>query len=139
MVQPLTNDRAIAINKVKELTATGETAVHDAVLSAGSMMSVGNWSQRRIVVLTDGEDTASDATVEELRQDDRRGGHSRRPHRLPDDRQRHGPVERRGHRDRRPGLRQPRNALALNNIFANAAKAFSALLLVQRHRSARSQ
>ena len=130
VLQPLTNDRTIAISKVKELTAAGGTAVHDAVLNAGSMMAVGNWSQRRVVVLTDGEDTASDATVEELRK-------STDAANIPVDLIAYrttdtataplsGVAAATGGQAYSAG-----NTLALNNIFANAAKAFSALLLVR--------
>jgi tight adherence protein B len=67
LVQPLTTDRGAVTKAVSGLTAQGETAIYDAVIQASSMMSVGDWGQRRIVLLTDGADTASKATVQSAR------------------------------------------------------------------------
>ncbi|GIH08921.1 hypothetical protein Rhe02_69880 [Rhizocola hellebori] len=130
VVQPLTNDRAIAIKKVKELTTAGETSVHDAILSATSMMAVGNWSQRRVVVLAGGEDTASDATDDVLTK-------STRTANIPLDliayRTTEGVLAPLGALATQTGGRIYTTAAApaLNNIFAKAAESFSPLLLVQ--------
>jgi tight adherence protein B len=64
LVQPLTTDRGAVTTALSALAAKGETAIYDAVVEAVSMMSAGDWGQRRIVLLTDGADTASKATAQ---------------------------------------------------------------------------
>lgn len=67
VVQPLTTDRGAITKALSGVGAQGETAIYDAVVAAGGMMTSGEWGQRRIVLLTDGADTASKATAEAAR------------------------------------------------------------------------
>jgi len=68
LVQPLTTDRPAVTRALSGLGAQGETAIYDAVIQAAGMLTGGEWGQRRIVLLTDGADTASKANSESARQ-----------------------------------------------------------------------
>jgi tight adherence protein B len=57
-----TTDRAAVGTAIGRLTANGETAIFDAVRKAGTMVATG-YDLARIVVLTDGADTASSASA----------------------------------------------------------------------------
>jgi len=58
-----TADRAAARQAIAALAAVGDTALYDGARIAGGLMSQGDWSQRRIVTLSDGADTSSSATL----------------------------------------------------------------------------
>ena len=59
-----TADRAAARGSISALAAAGDTALYDGARIAGGMMSHAQWAQKRIVLLSDGADTSSSATVE---------------------------------------------------------------------------
>lgn len=63
--QPISADRTKAERAVNELVADGETALYDGIRAAGGLLSQGSFEQRRIVVLSDGEDTRSTASLAE--------------------------------------------------------------------------
>lgn len=55
---PLSLDRALLANVIKNLTARGETSLYDAVVLAQTLFS-GNTSDKQLVLLSDGGDTVS--------------------------------------------------------------------------------
>jgi Flp pilus assembly protein TadB/uncharacterized protein YegL len=58
-----TEDRTQAANMVAGLTANGETALYDGISSAAEILKGSNYRERRVVVLSDGADTASTRTL----------------------------------------------------------------------------
>jgi tight adherence protein B len=60
---PPTTDRKAFTTALRRITARGDTALYDAVGRAVSLLPPG---ERRIVVLSDGEDTASDSSLKTL-------------------------------------------------------------------------
>lgn len=58
-----TADRAAARQAIAALAAVGDTALYDGARIAGGLMGQGDWGQRRIVLLSDGADTSSSATL----------------------------------------------------------------------------
>jgi tight adherence protein B len=58
VVQPLTTDRELVRRRIGSLTATGDTALYDAVV-LGSQKLVAMQAQRTLVVLSDGQDDGS--------------------------------------------------------------------------------
>lgn len=66
VLHELSTDHGSVRSRLGSLEARGETAVHDAVLAATSMLGAPSDDQQRfIVMLTDGADTASDASIGE--------------------------------------------------------------------------
>ena len=59
-----TTDRALLSSRVAQLTATGETALYDAVTFASSQFTA-DARDRAIVLLSDGGDTASTTTLDQ--------------------------------------------------------------------------
>ena len=64
LVSPLTTDRALLAATIAGLSATGETALYDAIQFAQTLFS-GTTDDRQFVVLSDGGDTVSGSTLEE--------------------------------------------------------------------------
>lgn len=64
LVSPLTTDRALLFATIAGLSATGETAMYDAIQFAQTLFS-GTTEDRQFVVLSDGGDTVSASTLEE--------------------------------------------------------------------------
>jgi len=62
IASPFTTDRAVTRRAISALTATGETALNDAVVQAARSFTQ---PRRTMVVLTDGRDTVSGATTEQ--------------------------------------------------------------------------
>lgn len=60
---PFTADRNQVIAAVEELRATGETALYDAVITALAQFSPDENVRRRLVLLSDGGDTVSNAAL----------------------------------------------------------------------------
>jgi tight adherence protein B len=60
LVRP-TTDRAAALNAIDRLEAKGETALYDGVIAA--VKTVGSSGDRRVLLLSDGGDTVSSATL----------------------------------------------------------------------------
>jgi tight adherence protein B len=61
VVQPLTADRSRVLQSLGSLQARGETALYDAVATATRMFT--GSTQRNLIVLSDGKDTASKAKL----------------------------------------------------------------------------
>jgi tight adherence protein B len=60
LVRP-TTDRAAALNAIDRLQAKGETALYDGVIAA--VKALGRSGDRRVLLLSDGSDTVSSATL----------------------------------------------------------------------------
>jgi tight adherence protein B len=66
LVSPLTTDRVAIAAAVEQLRATGRTAMYDAIVFGDSLFS-GGTTDRQFVLLSDGGDTASVATIDDAR------------------------------------------------------------------------
>lgn len=66
MLLPPTADRARAHAAVDGLEATGETALYDAITAASTMFKA-EYADQRVLVLSDGTDTRSKATLDSAR------------------------------------------------------------------------
>ena len=66
MLLPPTGDRARAHVAINGLAATGETALYDAITAASTMLRP-DYADQRILVLSDGTDTKSKATLDGAR------------------------------------------------------------------------
>jgi tight adherence protein B len=64
-LSPYTGERGRLLQRVKSVDARGETALYDAVLRATSLVRSRPVEQRNIVLLSDGGDTVSNATLNE--------------------------------------------------------------------------
>lgn len=64
LVAPVTDDHGTAINALGPIEATGETALYDAVTMGLAQFSGEEGTRHALIVLTDGGDTASEATLE---------------------------------------------------------------------------
>jgi tight adherence protein B len=64
-LSPYTGERSQLLQRVKSVDARGETALYDAVLRATSLVRSRPVEQRNIVLLSDGGDTVSNATLNE--------------------------------------------------------------------------
>ena len=63
ILEPITSDRDLLLNEISSLTPSGETSLYDGVKVASTMFS--GTAQHNIVLLSDGGDTASTATLRE--------------------------------------------------------------------------
>jgi tight adherence protein B len=64
LVSPLTTDRNALLGSIEQLRATGRTSLYDGIVFANSLFS-GSTEDRQFVLLSDGGDTASAATLED--------------------------------------------------------------------------
>ena len=62
-----TTDRALASRVMQPLRPSGSTAIYDALLAALPLVEVRNRQRAAFIVISDGDDTASDATLKEVR------------------------------------------------------------------------
>jgi Ca-activated chloride channel homolog len=67
LVSSWTRDAALVSSRMAALRPSGGTAVYDAVLTALPLFSTRNQPRAAMVIISDGADTASDATVREVR------------------------------------------------------------------------
>ena len=63
VVSPFSTDTGTHVNAIAGLEADGETALYDAVLTSVNQFNGENGTQRAVVLLTDGEDNASKASL----------------------------------------------------------------------------
>lgn len=63
--QVLTTDRTAVVNAMEELTAAGDTALYDAIHQGSELLASLPRGRKALVVLTDGQDTASALTLED--------------------------------------------------------------------------
>jgi len=67
VLQPLSTDRQASLDALAGLTGRGETAVHDAVITGLDLLGEPTADEERFVILlTDGSDTASSASLDEV-------------------------------------------------------------------------
>jgi tight adherence protein B len=67
MLLPPTADRPRTHTAINGLAATGETALYDAITTAGKLLK-SDYADERILILSDGTDTRSKATMDSARQ-----------------------------------------------------------------------
>jgi Ca-activated chloride channel homolog len=67
LVSSWTRDAALVSSRMAALRPSGGTAVYDAVLTALPLFATRNQPRAAMVIISDGADTASDATVREVR------------------------------------------------------------------------
>ena len=65
-VQPFTSDAETVVSALPKLTAYGTTALYDAIASTAARLQDGPTKRRAVVVVTDGLDTASTKTVQDV-------------------------------------------------------------------------
>ncbi len=61
-----TSDRALAARVMQPLKPSGATAIYDAIVSALPFVDVRNRQRAALLVISDGADTASDATIRDV-------------------------------------------------------------------------
>lgn len=66
MVQDFTSDKTKILRSVANLEPRGSTALYDAILLGLQKMTSGKHRKRALLLLTDGNDTASSATLNEI-------------------------------------------------------------------------
>jgi VWFA-related protein len=66
MLQPLTTDHALAASRLHLLHAFGQTSLYDSVLDGLDMVRHGHYTRKALLVLTDGIDSTSQATLKEV-------------------------------------------------------------------------
>jgi VWFA-related protein len=62
-----TGDRAAAFRVMEPLRPSGSTAIYDAILATLPLVDVRNRQRAALIVISDGDDTASDATLRDVR------------------------------------------------------------------------
>jgi len=67
-LQRRTRDRAVLRDRINAIRPSGGTALYDAVVDAVSEAHAGTHRKRALVVVSDGNDTHSSSTVEDVRQ-----------------------------------------------------------------------
>lgn len=65
-VQPFTTSSTAIIDALPRLSAYGTTALYDAIASAAERLEARSTSRRAVIVVTDGLDTASTKTIEDV-------------------------------------------------------------------------
>jgi Ca-activated chloride channel family protein len=68
LLQGWTNDRQLMTQALGHITATGGTAMYDAVVEAIPLAAQGRNQKKALVVISDGNDTASRASIREVKQ-----------------------------------------------------------------------
>ena len=68
VVTPLTDDREAALTSINELIAVGQTRLWDGLVAAAEMASTDDESPRYVVLLSDGADSISDASLDDAAQ-----------------------------------------------------------------------
>ena len=65
LLQGFTTDKGVLTNTVSALRAGGDTALYDAVLYGVEQVATQPYGRRSVIILTDGQDTASTATLDQ--------------------------------------------------------------------------
>ena len=74
LLQPFTTNHELVLNKLALLTANGETSLFDTVIDGLLMVRHGRWDKKALLVITDGMDNTSEATVDQVGAQARRMG-----------------------------------------------------------------
>jgi Ca-activated chloride channel family protein len=65
-LQPFTTDHQAVINRLGLLYAQGETAIFDTVIDGLLMVRHGRWDKKALLVVTDGQDNASQQNLQQV-------------------------------------------------------------------------
>lgn len=74
LVQPLTTDHALALSRVADLQPYGQTPLYDAIEEGLKVLAGAHYSNRELIVITDGMDNYSASSRETVRTDIARSG-----------------------------------------------------------------
>ena len=74
VLQPFTTNHQLVLNRLMLLHAFGQTSLYDTVIQGLLMVRHGRWDKKALVVITDGMDNTSQATLEEVGAEARRMG-----------------------------------------------------------------
>jgi Ca-activated chloride channel family protein len=74
LLQPFTMDHAAVMSRLALLHAYGRTALYDVILDGLIMVSRGRYDKKALLVVTDGMDTASSSSIEQVVAQARRQG-----------------------------------------------------------------
>lgn len=74
LLQPFTTDHRLVIQRLSLLHAFGQTALFDTILQGLFLVRHGRWDKKALLVVTDGMDNTSEATVAEVVHEARREG-----------------------------------------------------------------
>lgn len=66
MLQPFTSDHSLVLSRLGLLHAFGRTALYDVILDGLQVVSRGRFDKKALLVVTDGMDTASSASMEQV-------------------------------------------------------------------------
>jgi Ca-activated chloride channel family protein len=66
LLQPFTTDHQAVINRLGLLYAQGETAIFDTVIDGLLMVRHGRWDKKALLVVTDGQDNASQQNLQQV-------------------------------------------------------------------------
>jgi Ca-activated chloride channel homolog len=66
LLQPFTTDHQAVINRLGLLYAQGETAIFDALIDGLLMVRHGRWDKKALLLVTDGQDNASQQNLQQV-------------------------------------------------------------------------
>jgi Ca-activated chloride channel homolog len=66
LLQPFTTDHQAVIGRLNLLYAQGETAIFDTIIDGLLMVRHGRWDKKALLVVTDGQDNASEQSLQQV-------------------------------------------------------------------------
>jgi Ca-activated chloride channel homolog len=66
LLQPFTTDHQAIIDRLSLLYAQGETAIFDTIIDGLLMVRHGRWDKKALLVVTDGQDNASEQSLQQV-------------------------------------------------------------------------
>jgi Ca-activated chloride channel family protein len=66
LLQPFTTDHQAVIGRLSLLYAQGETAIFDTIIDGLLMVRHGRWDKKALLVVTDGQDNASEQSLQQV-------------------------------------------------------------------------
>jgi Ca-activated chloride channel homolog len=66
LLQPFTTDHQAVIGRLSLLYAQGETAIFDTIIDGLLMVRHGRWDKKALLVVTDGQDNASEQNIQQV-------------------------------------------------------------------------
>jgi Ca-activated chloride channel family protein len=66
LLQPFTTDHQAVIGRLSLLYAQGETAIFDTIIDGLLMVRHGRWDKKALLVVTDGQDNASEQNLQQV-------------------------------------------------------------------------
>ncbi|MGA2410876.1 MAG: VWA domain-containing protein [Candidatus Binataceae bacterium] len=74
LLEPFTTNHALVLNRLAVLSANGETSIFDSIMAGLLMVRHGRWDKKALLVITDGMDNTSEATLDQVVAQARRMG-----------------------------------------------------------------